>query len=130
MLNLLNARQPLYRVQEEFALTDTALLVGAGIAAADVTDEALGRALDKRAVAGGAAVFSAVAARAWLHDEGWTPNAALFVKRNLKIPRFIVICPPKSGHWRNSPGRQRSTGGERPCTHCTIAPTPWRLSSR
>ncbi len=44
-----------------------------------MTDDALGRALDKLAAAGGAAVFSAVAARALLHDQLWTPNAALFV---------------------------------------------------
>ena len=38
--------------------------MGAGITAADLTDDAFGRALDKLAAAGAAAVFSAVAARA------------------------------------------------------------------
>jgi hypothetical protein len=54
-------------------------LLGAGITAADLPDVALGRALDKVAVAGGATVFSAVAARALCHDQVWTPDAALFV---------------------------------------------------
>ncbi len=44
VLNLLTVRQPLYRVQAEFALTDPALLLGAGMTAADLTDDALGRA--------------------------------------------------------------------------------------
>jgi hypothetical protein len=44
VLNLLTVRQPLDRVQAEFALTDPALLLGAGMPAADLTDDALGRA--------------------------------------------------------------------------------------
>ncbi len=99
VLNLLTARQPLYRVPEEFALTDTALLVGAGITAADLTDEALGRALDKLAAAGGATVFSAVAARALLHDQVWTPDAALFVHWD-STTRSVYGVYPNAGTGR------------------------------
>ncbi|AEJ38307.1 IS4 family transposase [Sulfobacillus acidophilus TPY] len=79
VINVLTARQPLYRVHEPLALTDTPLLLGAGITATDLTDDALGRALDKIAAAGGATVFSAVAARALLHDRVWYPDGPLFV---------------------------------------------------
>ena len=65
VLNLLTDRQPLYQVTDAFRLTDVPLLLGPGVAAADLTDDALGRALDKLAAAGPAAVFSAVAARAY-----------------------------------------------------------------
>ena len=65
IINLLTDREPLYPVGEAFNLTDVPLLLGAGITAADLTDDALGRALDKLAAAGAAAVFSAVAARAY-----------------------------------------------------------------
>ena len=64
VLNLLTDRQPLYQVGDAFQLTDVPLLLGPGVAAEDLTDDALGRALDKLAAAGPAAVFSAVAARA------------------------------------------------------------------
>ena len=60
LLNLLTERQPLYAVADAFALTDVPLLLGADVTAADLTDDALGRALDKLAAAGAAAVFSAV----------------------------------------------------------------------
>ena len=65
ILNLLTDRQPLYQVTDAFRLTDVPLLLGPGVTAADLTDDALGRALDKLAAAGAAAVFSAVAARAY-----------------------------------------------------------------
>ena len=65
IVNLLTDREPLYQVREAFRFTDVPLLLGAGITAADLTDDALGRALDKLAAAGSAAVFSAVAARAY-----------------------------------------------------------------
>ena len=65
ILNLLTDRQPLYPVTDAFRLTDVPLLLGPGVTAADLTDDALGRALDKLAAAGAAAVFSAVAARAY-----------------------------------------------------------------
>jgi len=68
VLNLRTARQPIYRVHEEFAVTDTPLLPGAGVTADDLTDDALGRALEKVAAAGGGTAFSAVAARALLRD--------------------------------------------------------------
>ena len=64
IIHWLTDREPLYPVWEAFDLTDVPLLLGAGITAADLTDDALGRALDKLAAAGAAAVFSAVAARA------------------------------------------------------------------
>jgi hypothetical protein len=59
IINLLTDREPLYQVWEAFALTDVPLLLGAGIMAADLTDAAWGRALDKLAAAGAAAVFRA-----------------------------------------------------------------------
>lgn len=65
VLNLLTDRQPLYQVTDAFRLTDVPLLLGPGVAADDLTDDALGRALDKLAAASPAAVFSAVAARAY-----------------------------------------------------------------
>ncbi len=65
VLNLLTDRQPLYQVTDAFRLTDVPLLLGPGVTAEDLTDDALGRALDKLAAAGPAAVFSAVAARAY-----------------------------------------------------------------
>lgn len=64
IVNILTARQPLYRVWESFEKTDTALLLGAGITAADLNDDALGRALDKLFAAGPRLVFSYVCARA------------------------------------------------------------------
>ncbi len=64
VLNLLTDRQPLYQVGDAFQLTDVPLLLGPGVAAEDLTDDVLSRALDKLAAAGPAAVFSAVAARA------------------------------------------------------------------
>ncbi|SMC03499.1 Transposase [Sulfobacillus thermosulfidooxidans DSM 9293] len=79
IVNLLTARQPLYRVHEQFQLTDVPLLFGSGRTAADFTDDALGRALDKVAAAGGATVFSAVATRALVHDHVWTPDHPVFV---------------------------------------------------
>jgi hypothetical protein len=98
VLNILTTRQPLYRVQEEFALTDTALLLGAGITAADLTDDALGRALDKLAAAGGATVFSAVAARALLHDRVWTRGGALFVHGD-STTRSVYGAYPDATPW-------------------------------
>ena len=65
ILNLLTEREPWYQVDDAFRLTDPALLLGAGITEDDLGDDALGRALDKLAHAGPAAVFSAVAARAY-----------------------------------------------------------------
>ncbi|MGC8490091.1 MAG: IS1634 family transposase, partial [Clostridia bacterium] len=65
VLNLLTDRQPLYPVTDAFRLTDVPLLLGPGVAAEDLTDDAWGRALDRLAAAGLAAVFSAVAARAY-----------------------------------------------------------------
>lgn len=67
--NLLTARQPRYRVQDGFALTDTPLLLGAGITAADPTDAALGRAVDKVAAAGCSNVVGELAAWAMLHGQ-------------------------------------------------------------
>ena len=65
ILNLLTEREPLYQVDDAFRLTDPGLLLGAGITVDDLGDDALGRALDKLAAAGPAAVFSAVAAQAY-----------------------------------------------------------------
>ena len=65
ILNLLTERQPLYQVDDAFRLTDPGLLLGAGVTVDDLGDDALGRALDKLAAAGPAAVFSAVAAQAY-----------------------------------------------------------------
>ncbi len=64
ILNLLTERQPLYPVDDAFRLTDPALLLGAGITVDDLGDDAL----DQLAAAGPAAVFSAVAARAYADE--------------------------------------------------------------
>ena len=52
VLNLLTGRPPLYQVTDAFRLTDVPLLLGPGVAAEDLTDDAWGRALDKLAAAG------------------------------------------------------------------------------
>lgn len=75
VLNLLTARQPLYRAQEQYTLADPPLLLGTGITPADLSEEALGRALDKVAAADGAAVVSAVPRRALTADRV-LPDAA------------------------------------------------------
>jgi hypothetical protein len=90
IVNLLTARQPLYRVHEPFQLTDVPLLLGSGHTAADFTDDALGRALDKVAAAGGATVFSAVATRALLHDHVWTPDHPVFVHWIVRLARSMA----------------------------------------
>jgi hypothetical protein len=46
VLNLLTDHQPLYQVMDAFRLTDVPLLLGPGVTAEDLTDDALGRALD------------------------------------------------------------------------------------
>lgn len=58
-------------------MTDPALRLGHGMTARDLGDDALGRALDKLAQAGAAAVFSAVAARAYTL-EGIRPTGMHF----------------------------------------------------
>nr|WP_242848319.1 DUF4277 domain-containing protein [Sulfobacillus thermosulfidooxidans] len=73
VLNLLTARQPLYRVHEPCQLTDVPLLFGVGCTTDDY--DALGRTLDKVAAADDVSIFSAVAARALLHDHVWTPDS-------------------------------------------------------
>ena len=57
LVDLLTEREPLYRVQEAFALTDPALVLGQGITPTDLGDDALGRALDKLAQSRGCRGF-------------------------------------------------------------------------
>lgn len=68
VLDILTGKSPLYRVQDSLAETDVPLLLGRGRTAADFTDDALGRALDKLSRAGPAAVFTAVAAQAYARE--------------------------------------------------------------
>nr|WP_242940642.1 IS1634 family transposase [Sulfobacillus thermosulfidooxidans] len=68
VLDILTGKSPLYRVPDRLAETDVPLLLGRGRTAADFTDDALGRALDKLFQAGPAAVFTAVAAQAYARE--------------------------------------------------------------
>lgn len=68
VLDILTGKSPLYRVQDRLAETDVPLLLGRGRTAADFSDDALGRALDKFFRAGPAAVFTAVAAQAYARE--------------------------------------------------------------
>lgn len=64
VLNILAGRFPLYRVHEFYEDTATDILFGEGIGPEDLTDDCLGRALDKLAESNPTAVYSAVALRA------------------------------------------------------------------
>ena len=57
-------QRPLYRVFLSFLTTDCEVLLGRGVAPADLNDDALGRALDKLAAADPEKVFAAMSARA------------------------------------------------------------------
>ena len=57
-------QRPLYRVFLSFLTTDCGVLLGRGVVPADINDDALGRALDKLAVADPEKVFAAMCARA------------------------------------------------------------------
>jgi len=61
-------RTALYRVGRVLARQDLPVLLGPGVAADDLNDDALGRALDKLAAARAATVFHSVAARVWAHE--------------------------------------------------------------
>ena len=69
IVNILTARQPLYRVGEAFRESDPELVLGRGVAISDLNDNALARALDKLYAAGPKRVFAAVAARAVLLEK-------------------------------------------------------------
>ena len=66
VLNILAGRSPLYRVAEFYNDTATDVVFGPGVAVEHLTDDCLGRALDKLAESGPRAVYSAVALRACL----------------------------------------------------------------
>ena len=68
MLCALFDRTALDRVGRVLARQDLTVLFGPGVAADDLNDDALGRALDKLAVARPATVFHAVAAKMWAHE--------------------------------------------------------------
>ena len=68
VLNILAGRFPLYRVHQFYEDTATDVLFGPGVQPADLTDDCLGRALDKLAEAKPKAVYSAVALRACLME--------------------------------------------------------------
>lgn len=115
-------------MQEQYDLTDIPMLLGAGVTPADLTDDALGRALDKGAQAGGATVFSAVATRALLREQVLADAEPRFVhwdstSRSVwgayrKAPGAVGIQPTYGhskdhrpdvsattlGSWRNTPG--------------------------
>ena len=57
-------RTALYRMSEFFAAEDVAVLLGHGMSAEDLTDDALARFLDKLHAAGGAKVFTSACAKA------------------------------------------------------------------
>ena len=61
-------RTALSRVERIFARQDIPVLLGPGVQARDLNDDALGRALDKLAQARPATVFHTVAAKVWDHE--------------------------------------------------------------
>lgn len=61
VVNILAGRVPLSRLDEWFQTTDVELALASGVAAADLSDDSLARALDKLAAAGPRRVFSSVA---------------------------------------------------------------------
>lgn len=61
ILDVLAGKTSLYRLWERLTTTDLEILVGAGRRPEDLTDDSLGRALDKLARAEPAKVFSTVA---------------------------------------------------------------------
>jgi len=65
LVNRLTDRDPRYQVWEAVDLTDVPWLLGAGLTAADLTDDARGRALDQLAAAGVGAAFRATPPRWW-----------------------------------------------------------------
>nr|WP_278281301.1 IS1634 family transposase [Sulfobacillus thermosulfidooxidans] len=77
VLDLLLGKSPLYRMAERWTTTDVAVLIGADRLAADLSDDSLGRALDKLARAQPARIFSAVAAQAYMR-EGVTLHSGHF----------------------------------------------------
>ena len=68
ILDILTGKSPLHRVIERWTTMDVELLAGIGRDAAELTDDSLGRALDKLARAQPARVFSAVAAQAYVRE--------------------------------------------------------------
>ena len=66
VVNMRPERRPPYRVHEAYAERDVELVLGSGVKAADINDNALARALDKLLEAGAKRVYSAVASRAVL----------------------------------------------------------------
>lgn len=68
MLAMRAGKTPLYRLAARLTLTDGDILVGPGRRPEDVTDDSLGRALDKLARAGPAKVFSAWALAAYAQE--------------------------------------------------------------
>jgi len=99
MLDILAGKTPLYRLAERLPLTDVEILVGQGCRPEDFTDDRRGRALNKRARAGSANVFSAWA---WRRMR----------RRALRSRPGIWIRPPG---WRRGPlPRRRMRGCIRP----------------
>ena len=69
ILNILAGRTPLYRVAEFYEDTATAVLFGDDILPAHLSDDCLGRALDKLAECQPRAIYSAVALRACMLED-------------------------------------------------------------
>jgi transposase len=64
LINVLDSHRPLYRVEKYFAERDTEALLGKGVQAEHLHDDALGRALDRLAEAGAPQLLTQMAARA------------------------------------------------------------------
>ncbi len=64
IINLLMGRRPLYRLDEFFEYMDVSKLFGPMISPCDITDDSIGRALDKLAEANPAEVYATVALKA------------------------------------------------------------------
>ena len=98
MLCALFDRTALYRVGRVLARQDLPVLLGPGVAADDLNDDALGRALDKLAAARPATVFHSVAAKVWAHEQvpfdtlhGDTTAVALYGAYESPTPEALQI---------------------------------------
>lgn len=98
MLCALFDRTALCRVERVFARQDLPVLFGPGVAATDLNDDALGRALDKLAAARPATVFHTVAAKVWAHENvpfdtlhGDTTAVALYGTYEPPTPEALQI---------------------------------------
>jgi hypothetical protein len=89
-------QRPLYKVFLAFEETDCELLVGRGVVADDLNDDALGRALDKFAAGGPEKIFAAICARAAVMEA--VDRRLLCAYRTKPITHSDACRSPNPGH--------------------------------